>query len=425
MKRRPGIYKRGNIYWITYTWQGRQYFESSHSSNIHDAEALLLKKKAELVAGRKPVRLSETLTFDELLDSYITQIEHPATPKRYRLSQSALSPICGTWRITDVDAFTFDRFKKFRIKEGVSPAGVNRDVALARAAFNFAVERRMLLYSPLAGVKLFNEAKHRKPPRAISCTEEPRILMCCDTRLRLIVIVLLYTGMRVGSEALRLKWADVDFEEAAITVAQSKTAAGLRALPMTEFVASELVKWHAATKGISEYVFFNPQRPSTHIHSVKTAWHNALKLAGSLDSPFTSVATLSRPDLRDWVCRTRLSTSSLGIRHEACSGSIRHESPNISETRSICWKNCEALRQCSPAYGDRGAGREGPNPKLGIASPSIRRLALHLHYNFITVHQNWSNPPWREHSNLLKTNLESGGGGRTRTYDLRIMRPSL
>jgi integrase len=192
MRKRPGIYKRGGIYWITYTWQGRQYFESSHSSNIHDAEALLLKKKAELVAGRKPVRLSETLTVDELLDSYITQIEHPATQKRYRLSQSALSPICGTWRITDVDAFTFDRFKEFRIKEGVSPAGVNRDVALARAAFNFAVERRMLL----------NEAKHRKPPRAISCTEEPRILMCCDTRLRLIVIVLLYTGMRVGIEVL-------------------------------------------------------------------------------------------------------------------------------------------------------------------------------------------------------------------------------
>src|SRR5205807_7215916 len=39
-------------------------------------------------------------------------------------------------------------------------------------------------------------------------------------------------------------------------------------------------KWRAATKGISEYVFFNPQRPGTHIRSVKTAWHNALRLAG-------------------------------------------------------------------------------------------------------------------------------------------------
>ena len=280
MRRGPGIYKRGSIYWITYRWQGRQYFESSHSSDLHDADALLLKRKTELEAGRKPARRSETLTVDELLNSYIAQIEHPPTQKRYRLSQNALSPICGPRRITDVDAFTFDRFKKFRIEQGVSPAGVNRDLALARAAFNFAVERRMLPYSPLAGVKLFNEAKHRKPPRTVSFQEEQRILMCCDLRLRLAVTVLLYTGMRVGIEALRIKWTDVDFQEAVITVAQSKTAAGLRALPMTEFVASELQKWHAATNGISEYVFFNPQRPSTHIHSVKTAWHNALKLAG-------------------------------------------------------------------------------------------------------------------------------------------------
>jgi integrase len=245
----------------------------------------LLKRKAELVAGRKPARLSENLTVDELLDSYITQIEHPATQKRYRLSLNALSPIFGRCRISDVDAFTFDRFKEFRIKEGVSPAGVNRDLALARAAFNFAVERRLLLHSPVDGVKLFNEAKHRKPPRTMSFAEEERLLMCCDTRLRLIVIVLLYTGMRVGIEALRLKWADVDFEEAIITVAQSKTAAGLRALPMTAFVASELEKWHASTRGMSEYVFFNPQRQSTHIRSVKTAWHNVLKRAGLSQFP--------------------------------------------------------------------------------------------------------------------------------------------
>ena len=139
---------------------------------------------------------------------------------------------------------------------------------------------RRLAHSPLDGVKLFNESKHRKPPRTISFAEEQKILMCCDVRLRIIVITLLDTGMRVGIEALRLKWSDIDFEESIITVVQSKTAAGLRALPMTAFVRSELQKWYIATKGISEYVFFNPQRPLTHIGSVKTAWHNALKIAG-------------------------------------------------------------------------------------------------------------------------------------------------
>jgi hypothetical protein len=78
MKRHPGIYKRGNIYWITYRWQGRQYFESSNSSDIDEAESKLREKKNELDAGRKPIRRGETLTVDELLDSYIAQVERPA-----------------------------------------------------------------------------------------------------------------------------------------------------------------------------------------------------------------------------------------------------------------------------------------------------------------------------------------------------------
>ena len=226
------------------------------------------------------MRRSETLTVDKLLDLYIAQIEHPATQKRHRSSQSALSPHCGTSRITDVDAFTFDRFKESRTREGVSRAGVNRDLALSRAAFNFAVQRRLLAHSPFDGVKLFNEAKYRKPPRILSFLEEHQVLICCDMRLRTIVSTLLDTGMRVGIEALRMKWSDIDFEESVITVAQSKTVAGLRTLPMTSLVKSELLKWHAATNGMSEYIFFNPQRPDTHIRCVKTAWHNALKIAG-------------------------------------------------------------------------------------------------------------------------------------------------
>ena len=110
--------------------------------------------------------------------------------------------------------------------------------------------------------------------------EEARLLMCCDFRLRTIVVTLLESGMRVGIEALRLKWSEIDFEESTITVVQSKTAAGLRTLPMTDFVKSELLKWNSATNGISKFVFFNPGRPNTHISSVKTAWHTALKLAG-------------------------------------------------------------------------------------------------------------------------------------------------
>lgn len=173
---------------------------------------------------------------------------------------------------------SFDRFKHERRAFGLTPAGVNRELALARASLNLAVERRLIAYSPFDGVKLFDEPEAW--PREISFAEESRILDCCELRLRTLLTLLVETGLRVGIEALPIKWSDIDLQEATIRVTRSKTAAGKRIVPMTTLCKSALLKWRQATKGQSEYVFFNPQIPAKHIRSVKTAWHNALRAAG-------------------------------------------------------------------------------------------------------------------------------------------------
>ena len=84
--------------------------------------------------------------------------------------------------------------------------------------------------------------------------------------------------MRVG-EALGLEWSEVDFGNATITIKRSKTAAGVRVIPMTSLCKDVLSKWSTLTQGLSAYVFFNPQEPTTHIRSVKTAWLHALRTA--------------------------------------------------------------------------------------------------------------------------------------------------
>jgi integrase len=99
-------------------------------------------------------------------------------------------------------------------------------------------------------------------------------------RLRTLILLLVETGLRVGIEALPLKWSDIDFEDATIRITRSKTIAGQRVIPMTALCKSTLQKWLAATEGESEHVFFNPQNPAKHIMSVKTAWHSALRSAG-------------------------------------------------------------------------------------------------------------------------------------------------
>jgi integrase len=284
--RRPaGIYKRGRIYWITYLLKGRQCFESSHSSDLRAAVGLLQRRKAEIVQDRIVISPSQAPHFSEAIGMYISQIENQNTRKRYKLAGSVLLEHLGDPKISNLNPVHFDRFKDERISAGVTPAGVNRELALARACLNLAVERRLIPYSPFAGVKLFDETKHRRPPRSLSFAEESVVLSCCDLRLRTLVTFLVESGQRVGIEALPSKWSDLDFQEEAITVAHSKTAAGMRVIPMTTLCKSVLLEWRAATEEQSEYVFFNPQNPATHIRSVKTAWRNALKAAGLAHFP--------------------------------------------------------------------------------------------------------------------------------------------
>lgn len=274
---RRGIYKRGKIYWITYMLRGRQRFESTHSTHLRNAEAMLLERKSDIGAGRITAPPSRAPLLDDLLQAYIAQIDNANTALRYSLSRKILTEHFGHCRLSDLNAFAIDGFKAARRRCGVTRAGVNRELALLRSSLNLAVTRRLIAYSPFAGVTLFDEAKDRMPPRSLSFAEEKQLLSRCDLRLKTIVLLLLETGLRVGIEGLTLKRKDVDFVEGTITVVRSKTAAGQRVIPMTALCKKELVNWCTATTGVSEYVFFNPRRPSTHIRSVKTSWHNALK----------------------------------------------------------------------------------------------------------------------------------------------------
>jgi len=145
-------------------------------------------------------------------------------------------------------------------------------------------------YKPKKKAKWMTQDQHDALPATLRVRELRYWLAQKGQRTRVITVVttLLYTGMRVGIEALRMKWSDIDFGESLITVSQSKTLSSQRNIPMASAVKSALRGWHAATGTTSEYVFFNPQHPQTHIRCVKTAWHNALKLAGLPRRPIYS-----------------------------------------------------------------------------------------------------------------------------------------
>ena len=67
-----GLVKRGEMWWMSFVYEGRQVRRSTGTSDKRLAEAILGKIRAQIVEGRffeKPKE--ESHTFDELMERYL------------------------------------------------------------------------------------------------------------------------------------------------------------------------------------------------------------------------------------------------------------------------------------------------------------------------------------------------------------------
>ncbi|MFH1983693.1 MAG: site-specific integrase [Pseudomonadota bacterium] len=66
------LYKRGDVWWIKYYRNGKNYRESSRSTKKMVAKKLLDRKEGEIAQGKVPSIVFEKVTFDELSKEFIT-----------------------------------------------------------------------------------------------------------------------------------------------------------------------------------------------------------------------------------------------------------------------------------------------------------------------------------------------------------------
>jgi integrase len=184
-------------------------------------------------------------------------------------------------RLSEITPGRIEEFKQARLKEEVSPASVNRDLATARLFLKQAARQRFIARSPFVDdqIDFLEERKSRRRPRIITFQEEQRLLGAASPLLRALVVLLLETGLRVGKEALPLKWGDVDFHNGIIHVRQSKTLAGRRILYMSNLCAAELLNWKRLIGDLSTFVFPNMDTPTAHLKGVRKPWVRCLEEA--------------------------------------------------------------------------------------------------------------------------------------------------
>jgi integrase len=182
----------------------------------------------------------------------------------------------------------FDAGRLFRKRLG--------DLAVLRRLLNLAERQRLIARISFGQVDMLDERKTRKQPHIVTFEEQAKLMALATPHLRCLIALLVDTGLRINCEAMKLTWKDVDFEKSQLVVRESKTLAGRRVVPLSDFCKAELLRWRRLTgPEFSAFVFPNPSNPSNHLGSIRKTWSTALRNA-LLDSfPIYSLrATFAR-----------------------------------------------------------------------------------------------------------------------------------
>ena len=279
-----GLYLRKRkgtkIWWLSYTVAGRQIFESSHSTSKRFAQKLLAIRRAEIAEGRYNLPRSNPPTLETWGREFVSTVPNRNTRRRYQTSLDSLLTFFEQAKISQLTAERIEAFKRARLTSGVKAATVNRDLFLLRFLLKQAARQRLIGRNPFDSVDLLEERKQRRQPKILTFDEEQRLLSACKPLLRALVIILVETGLRIDREALPLKWTDLDLEEGAVTVRETKTLAGRRTIPFSDFCKQELLTWrHLTGPDYSQFVFPAQSDASLHLKGVRRSWTAALKEA--------------------------------------------------------------------------------------------------------------------------------------------------
>ena len=291
-----GLVKRGNVWWMSFTYEGRQIRRSTETSDKRLAEAILGKVKVQIVEGKyfdKPK--DDPKTFTDLMDRYLQEhASRRAHYRRYVIMVGNLKRLFGDPRLVHVTPKTIVAYKNKRYTDGVKPATINRELAVLKKAFNLACrEWEWVRDNPVCRVSMEREQNTRD--RWLTEAEEKRLVSAAPGWLQELLIFAIHTGMRQG-EILSLTWACVDLFRRTVTVFESKNGER-RTIPLNQTVL-ELLKQKYGNRSVDTgFVFPSEAQTRLNARNIRRSLQIALKKAKITDFHFH--------DLRH-TCATRM-----------------------------------------------------------------------------------------------------------------------
>ena len=274
--------KRGNIWWLCIRYKGRLIRKSTRTTNRRLAEKIHAKVFTELVESDwlgKP--LGENLTFRELLSKYerdyLKDLPSGKTCAHY---VRGLIDYFGNFTLKDITPELIHEFKKMRKAQGVKSSTINRQLTIAKRAFNIAIrEWGWNVDNPFSKVPAERETTRRD--RWLTYEEEEALLNASPQWLRDFITFAIWTGLREGN-IINLKREDVDLKRRLVYIRKTKNGSPLL-LPLHDKAYEVLEKRLRIAYLEHDYVFTSPTGKKIMANNLRRAFRKAVRRAGLKD----------------------------------------------------------------------------------------------------------------------------------------------
>jgi integrase len=276
------IYKRGQIYWIKFSRNGKPYRETTKSEKESDAKRLLKKREGEIAQGKIPGIYFDKIRFDELAEEFLAEyrINQRKSLQRAEISVAHLKGAFSGIRATEITTPRIQSYIETRIEHHAARATINRELAALKRIFNLGARQTPPKVDKIPFIPMLKENNTRKG--FFEHGDFIAIRNSLPDYLKGFATFAYKVGWRL-SEIMTLTWSQVDLNQGIVRleVGETKNWEG-RTVYLDEELRSIFVEQAERRKksgSITPFVFTNTQGKD-RIKHFRGSWAQACVSTG-------------------------------------------------------------------------------------------------------------------------------------------------
>jgi integrase len=191
------IYRRGNVWWVSYHVNGKRHRESSKSDVRKDAVRLLRLRTGWVAQGHEVAPDTSKTTFADLKEMLLNDYRTNGRKSldRMEIACNNLSERFEHWRACNITTDEITKYIAERQRQGRKNGTINREMAALGRAFRLALRARKVAEMPHGPMLSEKDNVHRG---FLSEGDLNNLLEHLPTYLHALVICFFFTGWRRG-----------------------------------------------------------------------------------------------------------------------------------------------------------------------------------------------------------------------------------